>query len=188
MFIVFYSCVWSSRVLDFFFLLHLWNEELVRMIVGECKSSRQRNICHRGITALWSHSQLEESVLDGRICKGVWSFQWRCWLQGYTCKHSLIHPLIPDVVFAAKHRFIILIRISMHLPKMTESWISDISNSHQHCGLSKNCGCPRVKDGFCDAFKTEVMFTSQGVCRKIFIFTKYNNFTACLLIFKFPCD
>lgn len=119
MFIVFYSCVWSSRVLDFFFLLHLWNEELVRMIVGECKSSRQRNICHRGITALWSHSQLEESVLDGRICKGVWSFQWRCWLQGYTCKHSLIHPLIPDVVFAAKHRFIILIRISMHLPKMT---------------------------------------------------------------------
>lgn len=121
MFIVFYSCVWSSRVLDFFFfLLHLWREERVRMIVGECKSSRQRNICHGGITALWSHSQLEESVLDGRICKGVWSFQWRCWLQGYTCKHSLIHPLIPDVVFAAKRRFIILIRISMHLPKSPE--------------------------------------------------------------------
>lgn len=107
MFIVLYSCVWSSHVLAFGFLVYrifshcIWGEERVRMTVGECNSTCQRNICHKGITALWSDSQWKESSLLSM--EGfAWEFPLKMLTLRVHMQHNLIHPLILGIIFAAK--------------------------------------------------------------------------------------
>lgn len=97
----------------------IWCEEHVRMTVGECNSTCQRNICHKGITALWSDSLWEESSLLSM--EGfAWVFPSNMLTLRVHMQHNLIHPLILGIILAAKQRFVILIRISIQFPLRTQ--------------------------------------------------------------------
>lgn len=84
-----------------FLPLHFWGGERVRMTVGECNCSWQTNICHKGITALWSDSPWEESSLHSMelfASDFVVSIQrrrlWRAQMQ---------HSLISNTAVSMKH-------------------------------------------------------------------------------------
>lgn len=108
----------------------------------------------------------------------------------------MIDPLRSGIIHAAVEKFIIVIRISTLLPKTQQSADSPACQTLFEMQISaaefpptftmfqRNVWLSYVKGGDCGAHKSEVMLTAEGVCGPIFIVsTKYNRFTACLLIF-----
>lgn len=146
-----------------FLPLNFWGEERVRMTAGDLDCFWWTSVCHRGLSALQSTAQQEESSPpETELFPSV-------------CVESLV--LLSPV--RSK------IQISV-FENAKQDWrpFQSFSAHYVSQGM-RRCWADLPFPG---AHKSEVMFATQGVCRQIVIIsTKYNHLTAgFLLIFIFP--